>query len=150
MNQKKRQVFTGLTLVVLGLVLYLLEYVGDVGRSATFFLIGGAFLAAYFYQRQFGFLIPGCLLLGLGGSLFLEMPQKVGLGVGFVAITVVALAYQRRFHWWPLIPGGVLILVGLERLDYVKRLFENWPLILVIVGVLVLLGALGRRETTTG
>ena len=60
-------------------------------------------------------------------------------------ITVLALAYQRQFHWWPLIPGVAMILIKLEKLDYVRKLFQNWPLLLVIVGVLILISALARK-----
>ena len=144
-ERKRRQVFTGLTLIVLGLALYLLEYLGDVDRAATFFLIGGAFLAAYFYHRQIGFLIPGSLALGMGIGRFTEAGQMIGLGIGFIGITVLALAYQRQFHWWPLIPGVAMILIKLEKLDYVRKLFQNWPLLLVIVGVLILISALARK-----
>ena len=143
-ERKRRQVFTGLCLIVLGTALYLLEYVGNVDRAATFFLIGGAFLAAYFYYRQFGYLIPGSLMLGLGISRFAELSQMVGLGFGFIGITLLALAYQRQFHWWPLIPGAATILIGIERLDYVRKLFQNWPLLLVAVGLLILIGAFAR------
>jgi hypothetical protein len=141
---RRRRIFTGLTLVTLGLALYGLDYLGDIDRSATFFLIGGAFLATYFYHRQFAFLIPACLFLGVGGTQFLDASPLLGLGGGLVGVTLVALIYEHRFHWWPLIPGTVLIVAGLERIEWVRLLFKHWPLLLVAVGVLLLIAAYAR------
>ena len=129
-----------------------MKYFDQFGRSAIFFLVGGAFLAAYFYRKEFGFLIPGCLLLGLaGGSLgrttFFADGQAtlLGLGFGFAAITVIGLVYEREFRAWALIPASVLILLGFPNTGPIIRyVFENWPLILVAVGVMILIGSFGR------
>ena len=55
---------------------------------------------------------------------------------------LIALSYERSSHWWPLIPGGVLFLVGLpsgnQIVNYVFT--YGWPWALVLVGVLVLFG----------
>jgi len=144
--RQKQQAIAGLALIVLGLALYYLEALGP---RAIFVLVGGVFLVAYLWRREFGFLVPGCILLGVGaGSLGqrapgVELSSGLALGLGFVAITVVGLAYERRLRWWPLVPGAALILVGLgvapELLDAFRR---HWPLALVAAGALVLAGAL--------
>ena len=101
---QRQQIFAGLAMIVLGLGLYALKYFDQIGRSAIFFLVGGALLTAYFYRREFGFLIPGCLLLGLAGasfgrrSLFADgQSTLLGLGFGFVGIAVIGLIYERSF-----------------------------------------------------
>ena len=118
-------------------------------------IIGSVFIAFYFYTRNFGLLIPGSIMTGLGIGLVLEESMRapgnfvlIGLGGGFVTIFLVALLYERKKQWWALIPGGVLLLLGLpDTQDIVRAVFQNWPLILVIVGVLILLGALVRGRT---
>ena len=158
-RQRGQQIFSGLALIVLGVALYALKYYDNMGRSAIFFLVGGAFLAGYFFRREFGYLVPGCLLTGMGvGSLghrsfFADARwTMLGLGLGFVGVAVIGLAYERKFRGWPLIPGAVLILLGIPNTqEVVHYFFEHWPLLLIIVGVLVLLGALRpgiRRESS--
>ena len=158
MNQQKRQqIYSGTALIVLGLALYFLRSFEGLGRSAIFFLVGGAFLAAYFYRREFGLLVPACLICGMGVGMLGEdtffrgyHATLVGLGIGFVAITLIALLYQGRFHAWPLIPGVVLLLLGIPHTDRIlHHALTNWPLILVALGVLILVRAIsGRGETT--
>jgi drug/metabolite transporter (DMT)-like permease len=147
-----RRATAGLTLIVIGLALYALERIEGVGRSAVLLVLGALFLAAYLSRRRYGFLVPAGILLGLGvGSIWeprwldIGDPTVLGLGAGFVAIFLIALLVERRSHWWPLIPGGILILVGLPETEKLMQyLFANWPLILVAVGGIILLSSLGR------
>jgi hypothetical protein len=124
-----------------------------------FFLIGGVFVTVYFINRAYGFLIPGGILLGLGlgqvgqesgGILAFVGFGSVGLGIGFLSIYAIDLVYRGRTSWWPLIPGGVLVISGLATAnDAVRRLFSvGWPLILVLVGLFILVGAsrIGARK----
>jgi len=161
-DKRRRRVIAGLTLIVLGLALYALDLVEGLGQAAVFFLVGGAFLAAYLARREYGFLVPAGILLGLGvGKVgqdtvlaFADKPIPFGLGCGFIAIWLIALLYERRSQWWPLIPGTVLILVGLPDTDELfGYLFGHWPLLLVVAGVIVLLIALlspGRQGEGRG
>ncbi len=122
----------------------------------TLFAIGALLVAGYLYGRNYGLLIPGCILLGVGSGRVLDARFSgidnpyFGLGLGFLAIYFVALAYERRSHWWPLIPGTVLLLVGLSLEDELVRYIfsQGWPLILVLVGLVILIGGLaGSRRT---
>ena len=153
--QKRQRLLAGLVLVVIGLVLFALNRVGNIGPWAIFFIVGSAFLTAYFYQREYGFLIPACILLGLGagnvGADFFDfgLSARLGLGLGFIAIYVIAFVYERerRTQWWPLIPGTVLIVTSLTRVRYiVEFMVDNWPLALVILGILIMLGAFGKPK----
>ncbi len=153
-TERRQRLIAGGALIVFGLVLWGLQRFDAIGHAAFFLLAGGAFLAAYFAKREYGFLIPGCILLGLGAAAvgsdsFLKFGNALflGLGFGFLAIFLIALLYERRTDWWPLIPGGVLILLGVGHFDQMVRfIFRNWPLALVIAGVLVMIGAFGRRS----
>jgi hypothetical protein len=153
MDDKARgRVVLGGILIVLGIGLFLLQFFEGFGEAFYLFLIGGAFTAWYLYSRAYGLLIPGCILLGLGlGTVgedaFMSFRglEEIGLGVGFVALWVIPLIYEGKSIWWPLIPGVILIIVGLsEGNEAFERLFEvGWPLIIVFIGLSLLAGAFG-------
>jgi len=151
-HQRQGRLFAGAILILLGLGLFALQFVEGLGDAVIFFLIGGAFVAGYLYRRAYGLLIPGCILLGIGlGSVGEESAlafgdmSSLGLGVGFVAIYVIALVYEGRSAWWPLIPGGILLVNGLASGNEAMQqlLSVGWPLILVFLGLLILAGAFG-------
>ena len=124
-------------------------------RSSPRFIIGALSLAAYLRTRNYVLAVIGCVVLGLGIGTFgkdqfgisADMTQ-IGLGAGFVMLYLIPLIYERRSHWWPLIPGGVLLLLGFNAWREFREFMTNqgWPLILVIIGVLIVLGSLGGRR----
>lgn len=131
---------TGITLVVLGVIFFVLQFAEGYSEALMFFLFGAGFLIAYFYKKKYGFLIPGCLLLGLGlGTVFGRSGnlESIGLGIGFVVIYVIAYLYEKKSHWWPLIPGVILIFTGIGK---ESDLFsKGWPLILVFIGIFIII-----------
>lgn len=148
----------GAILVVLGLVLLANQLVDGFGGNIWQIVIGGLFVAGYFNRRAYGLLIPGCILLGtaLGdlqlGSLssFGDLDQ-IGLGLGFVAIFAIDSLYSgRTSHWWPLIPGVILLVTGLaEASEPIQELLRvGWPAALILLGLIVLAGAF--RATSEG
>lgn len=149
----------GAVLVLLGLGLLALQFVEGFGEAVLFFVIGGAFVAGYLWRRAYGLLIPGGILLGLGlGQLGANSLMSfgdfsgIGLGLGFVSIYVIALIYEGRSHWWPLIPGLILIVSGFaEGSEAVARLLSRgWPLILIFIGLMLLAGGFrmtGRKQS---
>ena len=156
MNKPDRQKFTaGIVLVLFGLGFYLVQRLDAIGNEVIMLIIGSAFLVAYFYQKAYGLLIPAGVLLGLGVGDLLQGRYwwandgiQLGLGVGFISIYVIAKLYQRESHWWPLIPGVILVLIGVPKTATIIRfLLDNWPLILVAVGLLILIGAFRGRRT---
>jgi hypothetical protein len=145
---------TGVMLIALGLGLYWMQFLDSSGESILRILMGGLGIAAYLFTRFRPLLVLGCLLFGWGigsfgerNSFFYGEFSEVGLGIGFIMIYLIAFLYERRAHWWPLIPGGVLLLLGF-RAWHNFRVFvlseKGWPLILVIIGGLILLGTLGK------
>ncbi len=87
--------------------------------------LGLALLAWGLLERLFGLIIPGCLLLGIGPGLYAGWgPQAepnglvqtgvmlVGFALGWALVTVFSRRVTHKFVWWPLIPGGVLAMVG--------------------------------------
>jgi hypothetical protein len=151
-DEQRGRVVLGTILIVLGIGLIALQYFEGFGEAVIFFLIGGAFTAGYLYRRSYGLMIPGGILLGLGlgsvGESILNSfggLEQIGLGIGFVSIYVIPLIYEGTSSWWPLIPGGILIVTGLsEGSKTFERLFEvGWPLIIVFIGLVLLAGAFG-------
>ena len=135
----------GLILIALG-VLFL------VGRLSGVIVLGGLgaiFIVAYLTTRKYGWLIPGCILAGLGLGELLGW-SSLGLGLGFIGIFVIDLIMRGKSHWWPLIPGVIITLDALgDRANVVIAplrglVASGWPLLLIAIGLLLLFQ--NRRE----
>jgi hypothetical protein len=87
--------------------------------------LGLVFLIWGLVERLFGLIIPGCLLLGIGPGVNIawgNINQPNGLtqtgvmlvwfALSWIMITVFSRAITAKFVWWPLIPGGILAVVG--------------------------------------
>jgi len=153
MNSKKSSaVVIGTALILAGIGILAVQFLEGISDAVILFIIGGVFIAGYFFVRAYWMLIPGCILAGIGlgtvgEGLFASLDEifLVGLGAGFIAIYVVQWIFEKRAYWWPLIPGVVLILIGLiESYEDFRRLLAlAWPALLVLVGLVILAGAIG-------
>jgi len=138
-------------LVIAGVGLFFLagELEPDIGRFVTL-IIGLALLAVFVVRREYGFLVPGSILTGIGIGIALA-PAAVGddnsgvmmltLAGGFLGIWVLGSIYRLpQNHWWPLIPGGILTLIGMVQLSRsdVDGALQLWPVVLIVIGALVL------------
>ncbi|HEX2996073.1 MAG TPA: hypothetical protein VHP14_14710 [Anaerolineales bacterium] len=87
--------------------------------------LGLAFLAWGVAEHLFGLIIPGCLLISIGPGLYLAWSESsepnslartgimlVSFALGWGLITVFSRVITSKFVWWPLIPGGILAMVG--------------------------------------
>jgi hypothetical protein len=87
--------------------------------------LGLVFLAWGMSGRLFGLVIPGCLVLGAGSGVYLAWGYslevndlaKTGLmlvcfALAWLLITICSKVISDKFVWWPLIPGGVIAMVG--------------------------------------
>ncbi len=87
--------------------------------------LGLVLLAWGLFDQLFGLIIPGCLLLGIGPGIYAGWGPNVepnglaqtgimlvGFALGWGLITVFSHRVTQKFIWWPLIPGGVLAMVG--------------------------------------
>jgi hypothetical protein len=156
-----RQV-TGLLLIAVGL-LWLVSHLTGAGAVVIVPGAGVAFVIAYLATHWYGLLVPGGILTGLGAGLVVATrggPGEavvLGLGLGFLAITVIdVLRTERRpAWWWPLIPGGVLTVVGASQITIARDLGAYLaPAALLVVGLVLLLrrrpdaGGSSTREAT--
>lgn len=87
--------------------------------------LGLAFLFWGLAERLFGLIIPGALLVTIAPGVALawqNLAQPNGLtqtgimlvwfALGWGLITVFSRVITEKFIWWPLIPGGILAVVG--------------------------------------
>jgi hypothetical protein len=135
-----------------GLLLQIVQPSTSVGGLIVI-VIGLGLLGAFAFTRQYGYLIPGGIMTGLGAGLIASESLTLtsdegtagvivlGLGLGFLSIWVIgALVHVAQHHWWPIIPGGILVLVGGALLigDQAVQLLDYWGVVLVALGLVVL------------
>jgi len=134
-----------------GLVLQNTEAPPDIGGWIVL-IIGLAFLGAFAYTRQYGFLVPGAIMTGLGAGIIASQSLTLtddeaggvvllGLGLGFLAIWVIGvIVHVDEHHWWPFIPGGILATIGAVLLigGQAVDLLDYWWVVLIGLGVIVL------------
>jgi hypothetical protein len=158
--------------VVIGIGVFFLlaQLVPDVGRWIPL-LIGLVFLAGFVARREYGLLVAGCIISGVGvGVLLADTVDDqwsgavvlLSIAAGFIVIWLVSVLLRAgdrewpsgasrdaaRALWWPLIPGGILALVALVVLaeeGFESDLLRWWPLLIIGAGVVVLVSALSRR-----
>ncbi len=144
----------GAVLVVVGAVLLGARFNDVVAAGGPALWIGLGFLTWWAFSGNYGLLVPAGVLTGLGVGLMLSdvelsgNPVALGLGVGFLAIYALdALRRRRSSSWWPLVPGAVLVIVGLlQNTSGWDSLGElGWPLFLIVIGIVIIGGALSRR-----
>ena len=126
-------------------------------------LIGAVFLVAFAFTRQYGYLVPGGIMTGLGAGIVVSEGLALtgeqtggtivlGLGLGFVSIGVIgAIARVDPHHWGPIVPGGILgviggaLLIGGQAVD----LLDYWGVVAVGLGLLVLWRAWAQSRART-
>jgi hypothetical protein len=88
--------------------------------------LGLCFLCVGVYKRLIGLIIPGCLLIGFAPGVAFAWGQEVyefralaqtgtmlvWFSLGWALITLVNRMTFHTLVWWPLIPGGILAMVG--------------------------------------
>jgi len=115
------RIFWGGLLILAG-VLFLLDNMGliTIGEMIWAILLGLggiAFLTVFITDRQHWWaLIPGCTLVGVSITLFLEFfwPEAGSVASGLIILGSIGLAFLIIYllnweNWWALIPAGVLL-----------------------------------------
>jgi hypothetical protein len=118
-------------------------------------MIGLGLLAVFVFTRAYLALVFGSILSGLGVGLLVAQTAAdgsaegagvvLGLGIGFISIWVVSgLLSLREHHFWPLLPGGILLAVGLgltfDLLEgdlsryFIPALIALFGLVIMVVG----------------
>ncbi len=151
----------GLILLIGGILALIGQFIPDAwgGSFGTFLLLGLGlvFMVAGILTREEGWFIPGGILTGLGAGVALvssswaaRLPGEEGgwfllvFAAGWALIPIMTALFCDETHWWALIPGGIIGLVGAAAtfggsfatgLEWLGKL---WPVILILVGVSLL------------
>jgi hypothetical protein len=159
-TQPRDPVVVAVLLIAIGVGALVLQAVPDVGAWVVL-LIGLALMAAFVATRDYGALVPGSIMTGLGVGIALAATNDVsgeasggvivlGLGLGFLSIWLISgVMHLERHHPWPLIPGGILSVVGLALLvgGASVDLLRFWPVVLIALGAIVIVRvALDTRQ----
>jgi hypothetical protein len=162
--QGNNRITLAIVLIVVGLVslaMQILQPQTDVGGWIVL-IIGVAFVAVFAYTRRYGSLVPGGIMTGLGAGIIIAgtftFPSDevasgaivLGLGLGFLSIWVIgAVARVAQHHFWPLIPGGILAVVGGALLigDQAVAILDYWYLAVILIGFVLLWRAMVEGRT---
>jgi len=113
------------------------------------------FLVAFLRDRKrWGLLIPAYVLLAVGvmvgliGAGVLNdllIPSYVMLAIAIPFFVVFA---RNPGQWWPLIPGGIMAVIGLSFLIAEAAVQYVVPVVLILAGIWILARQLIRKEST--
>jgi hypothetical protein len=147
----RQTIVLAVVLIMVGIGALTANVVPDVGGWIVL-LIGIGLLAIFAVTRLYGTLVPGGIMAGLGAGILASQSLTLadeamggiivlGLGLGFLSIWVIgALAKVQEHHPWPLIPGGILVTIGVALMigGQALELLRFWPVLLIGLGAIVL------------
>lgn len=159
-GESRNRIVGGIALIVLGLIALAAQFI-DFGETIGLLIVPGLgliFLLWGLLTRQSAFLIPGGILGGIGlGILLITGPYEVAneelqggvfmlaFAFGWFLIPILSTIFTGDNHWWALIPGGIMALIGggllfggaaLTVLEYLGKL---WPVFLILGGLYLIL-----------
>jgi hypothetical protein len=158
---RSSHLFLGLVLLAVGGVLLATRFFPLDWTPALVLGLGLAFAIMAILQRSQGALVVGMLLLGLGAGMALGRSGVLGipasnwvllsLAASCFAVFLLGVLLRTSRHWWPLVPGLVLLVAGgaqyASRLAFFPPAVEAavrtwWPAALVLAGAFLLFKAL--------
>ncbi|HEY3374736.1 MAG TPA: hypothetical protein VGK02_06710 [Candidatus Aquicultor sp.] len=152
----------GVILIIAGIFALLINF-GLLSGVSFLIALGVAFLVAFAIWRNLGFLIPGMILLWLGIGLTITEQSRLNIANdGSIIVAALGLAFisiyllmPRRRHWWPLIPGGILLVIGITIFLFAQNIIPFtfiqvinvlWPAAIIILGIWLVLRQLYFRR----
>ena len=155
----RKSVTGGIVLILIG-ALTLVGQLDILGNAWRYILpgLGLVFLAWGVLAKQFGLVIPGGILSGIGaGVMLIEGPYAhlgepaiggvfmLAFGAGWLLVALLSVPASGSFIWWPLIPGGVLamfgglLLAGQAGEQIMRVIGYAWPAALMAAGAWLLM-----------
>jgi hypothetical protein len=163
-SQSRSALIVGFVLVLIGGAALVSQLLPDYDRYVPL-VVGIGLLAVFIMTRSYVALVFAGILTGVGAGLLVadllpgikdDGPGAVlGLAFGFLGIWAVSWIFRmKEHHFWPLIPGSILALVGTGLLlDLFETDASRWviPAVVVTIGVLVMAVGFLRmsRESTS-
>jgi hypothetical protein len=159
LKEKRNEWIGGVILIGLGLFFLVNQFVSfNWDQLGVYFLpaLGLLFLLAGIFTRQAGPIIPGGILSGIGwGAVLVNGPFAdtgdtaggifmLAFALGWALIVVLTAVFTPKPHWWPLIPGGIMAVIGAGLLfggvfmQGLTLLGQIWPVFLILLGLYVL------------
>ena len=158
LQQARNRYAGGIVLILLGVFLLIsqltswnISWLGLAGLAAIFLVWG-------LVVRTFGLVIPGSILAGIALGAALTAPVFPGItderssgvfllafSAGWGLMALLSIFTKGGFRWWPLIPGGIIALVGVglmagsQGLLLLSYLNFLWPLVLIGLGIFIIL-----------
>lgn len=152
--KKKNSAASGIGLVILGMIFLVSQYV-DFDGFLVLPALGIGFIGWSILSGNKGLMIPGGILSGIALGSFLAdsvMATRLegdasgglfmlGFAAGWFAITILTLIFFGEFQGWPLIPGGIMALIGIGiftdgvLLQLLSNIGRFWPVILIAIGL---------------
>jgi hypothetical protein len=156
-KQMPKQAVGGVVLIALGVLFLIGQFVQTTWYGQLMLgVLAVGFLATGLLTRNSGWLVPGGILGGLSLGIALQNlvvdvsdERKAAIfllcfAAGWVLMTLLSLV-TTRIQWWPLIPGGIMALIGgglfiggaaITVLQFVGS--YGWPLILIAIGIAII------------
>ena len=161
-NPRREQALLGLLLVAIGAAVGFVNFVPNTDESIVL-AIGLIVLAFFAITRWDWAMIWGSIQTGAGVGILLvaNAPDEMGglflvsLGAGFLAVSTLSVVLRYADHRvWPLIPGGILVVLGGVQLAGAEDIFDviftfGWPVALVAAGAILIGRALLARRSNT-
>jgi hypothetical protein len=151
----------GLVIAVIGTAALISQLMPEFDRYVPLF-IGAVLFAVFLVSRSYPALVGAGIVGGLGIGLVVAQMfpgngladgagATLGLGLGFISVWLIStLLSLKERHWWPLIPGLILSIVGVSlAFDAVSKPLIA-PIALLLLGVLIMgVGYFRHRYTHT-
>ena len=169
MSAHRNSIFPGLALIIIGGLLLIHKFFPGLFDMSNFYpliLMGlGVWLIGSIKGRKDkGAVFPGTIIFLLGFFYFLrsyDLIEYYSLGeVWPIMLIIVGLGFGALFitkpsDWGVLVPGGVLVFLGVVfllrefyiiRLDIADIITDFWPIILIVIGGGIVLGSLRKHR----
>ncbi len=159
LKENQNEWIGGVILIGLGLFFLVNQFIDFNWDSVGIYflpVLGAVFLLAGIFTRQAGLIIPGGIISGIGwGSVLITGPFSdtgdveggvfmLVFALVWALITLLTAVFTEETHWWPLIPGGIMaiigggILFGGVFLQGLTLLGQIWPVFLIALGIYVI------------
>lgn len=157
----------GIVLVAIGAVMLIGQFANSTFTGALILpALAVIFLAWGISTRRAALMVPAGIFIGLSIGTWLMLSDWVtrnasdeaqggifllAFAAGWASISALTAIFTEETHWWPLIPAGIMALIGTAlliggtALQALAWLGYIWPLGLVAIGLFLLLRRANER-----